>query len=307
MTIKDGDTAYASEVITGYGKLAAQNAYQTLQANDVFVNRDNLGADEFLSAAGTNSTVDTGTSTALFVTNNYQLGYTDLAGAGATHDPDSFTNPTFAFDSDDGTAAVKQLLSSAATTNWEFGKTFGSTYVAFVDLKVNLNFTGSSSGTLYVKLQTYDGAAWNDEATLLTGSGTYAGRYTLDGTVQGIRISSEITLIGANDRTLSIYTIAYGEYNTPLTVETNEIIDCDSAPSSVVVYAQKTLPAGTSIIVDVSDDGGDTFAVTGGALNTAIDTTTLTGSSIALKFNLATTDTSATPKIYGYGLAITDK
>jgi len=90
------------------------------------------------------------------------------------------------------------------------------------------------------------------------------------------------------------------------TVETNTIIN-EVVPDSIVVYGKTTLQTGTSITVDVSDDGGSTFGLTAQALNTAIDTSSFSTGDIALKFNLATTDTTVTPKLYGYGVAITDK
>lgn len=75
---------------------------------------------------------------------------------------------------------------------------------------------------------------------------------------------------------------------------------------AVIKDYRDILPTNTSITVDVSDDGGSTFALTGKSLNTAIDTSTFTTGDLALKFNLATTDTSVTPKLYGYGVAITN-
>lgn len=89
------------------------------------------------------------------------------------------------------------------------------------------------------------------------------------------------------------------------TVETNTIIN-EKVPDSIVVYGKTDLPANTSITVDVSDDGGTTFSLTGKSLNTAIDTSSFSTGNLALKFNLATTDTSITPKLYGYGISITD-
>ena len=59
-------------------------------------------------------------------------------------------------------------------------------------------------------------------------------------------------------------------------------------------------------IGDVSDDGGSTFGITAKSLNTVIDTTSFSTGNLALKFNLASTDTSVTPSLYGYGIVITD-
>ena len=57
--------------------------------------------------------------------------------------------------------------------------------------------------------------------------------------------------------------------------------------------------------VDVSDNGGTSFGVTGGSTDAYIDTTSLsTGTGVALKFNLTGTTTS--PKVYGYGVLVLD-
>ena len=96
-----------------------------------------------------------------------------------------------------------------------------------------------------------------------------------------------------------------GTYASSSTVETNTIID-EVVPKSIVVYGKTDLPTDTSITVDVSDDGGSTWSLTDQELNTYIDTSTFTTGNLALKFNLATTDTSATPKLYGYSVCLTD-
>jgi len=105
---------------------------------------------------------------------------------------------------------------------------------------------------------------------------------------------------------MKINDINYDCYTTGDVVETNTIID-EVVPDSIVVYGKVDLPTDTSITVDVSDNGGTSFALTGKSINTAIDTSSFTTGNLALKFHLNTTDTSTTPKLYGYGVAITDK
>ena len=68
-------------VINLAAKGQAQNAYQTLQANDVFDNKDFLAADEFVDTDGTNNTVNTGSTTADFDSvdgDEYYLSFTEL-------------------------------------------------------------------------------------------------------------------------------------------------------------------------------------------------------------------------------------
>ena len=102
---------------------------------------------------------------------------------------------------------------------------------------------------------------------------------------------------------IAMNNVWYDGYSSSSTVETNTIID-EVVPDSIVVYGKKETPTSTNITVDVSQDGGATWDVTNQDFNTAIDTSSFTGSNLALKFNLSTTDTSVTPKLYGYGVNI---
>ena len=97
-------------------------------------------------------------------------------------------------------------------------------------------------------------------------------------------------------------------------VTTNTILN-DVTPKSIVVYGKAEIPTDTDITIDVSDDGGSNWDITNQSVNyisdsnsfySVIDTTTLSGSDLALKFNLSSTDTSKTPKFYGYSVVITD-
>ena len=166
-----------------------------------------------------------------------------------------------------------------------------------------------------MQLQKYDGSSWSKVVDLLPNYGhptsywskTFDGLAEIDDTIQGIRILFKIDSASASNRITRLYTLEYGTtYGSSSTVETNTIID-EVVPKSIVVYGKTDIPTGTSITVDVSDDGGSTFSITGKSLNTYIDTSSFSGSDLALKFNLATTDTSITPKLYGYGVAITDE
>jgi hypothetical protein len=310
MTIKNGEVIDAPELVTGFARPSAQLAYFGVTTDSTnWRNADYLGADVFTAAAGAKSTVDTTSSTALWdgTTDFYGLGITDQAAGDVTSDPDSFNNAANAFDGDDSTFADK-----TGVTTYTLGKTFASETINAINYKVRVqNTTGTEAAGCVVKIQSYNGATWDDVYTIrsggLAGSAdlTYQGTYnsTLT-TIQGLRISFTNSVSNTKHH---LYTLEYAAgYDASSTVETDEIISLNSAPDSIVVYGHKDLPTGTSITVDISDDGGTIFAVTGGALNTYIDTTSLSGTSLALKFNLATTDTSVTPKLYGYGTSVCD-
>lgn len=66
-------SAKQNEQTDNLGTLSAQNAYQVLQANNVFENKDYIAVDEFTDATGTNNTVNTSSSTGTFNTDHYGL------------------------------------------------------------------------------------------------------------------------------------------------------------------------------------------------------------------------------------------
>jgi len=320
MTIGSGSTASASEVIESVGRLASQNTNRILKSDtSVFVNEQYSGADDFTDSNGVMNTVDTTNSTCIYDSTNdlYSLSGTYVV-TGTTSEDSAWTDEANAFDLNDATYASR-TFGNSGTLNTNLGKTFVSKYVGWIKAKADFNLSTPNddhqlSGSIYV--ETYDGSDWN---ILRTVSGSDASGRSLsksidesvlvDESVEGIRIRFS-TFIGAGtgdeDHYHKIYNCSYIDtFNSTDTVETDSIIS-DVVPDSIVVYGEKDLPTDTSITVDVSDDGGSTFSITGKELDTAIDTTSFSGSDLALKFNLATTDTAATPKLYGYGVAITD-
>lgn len=80
-TFTNGTAADAVEVNTNFTdvenlamKGTAQNAYQTLHANNIFDNNYFLAADEFTDSTGTNNTFNATSSTAVFSTDHYEMG-----------------------------------------------------------------------------------------------------------------------------------------------------------------------------------------------------------------------------------------
>jgi len=300
------------KVLLSSGIIVGQGAYKTLQANNVFVNEDYIGVDEFVDSNGTNNTIDTGASTGTYDATNdlYHLGFTDEASGDSTSDPDSFTNPGNAFDSDDGTAATKAYTSESSQQTDSLGKTFSAKNVGRA--KVKAQITTNNTTTMVIKLQTFNGSTWDDVSTLAnvtdsSGTGVIDTEVEVNDNVEGIRVFFDSTPVGSPDFTHSLFTLEYGDYNTPRTVETNEVLTTIAAPNGLVVYFDGSYNTGGSVTVDVSDDGGSTFDITAqSTTNQAvlIDTTALTGTSIAIRFNLATSDTRYTPKIKGYSVVI---
>jgi len=364
----DGDILYAadiSELISRVGTNDAQSAYEQVKADSTnWTNTDYLGADIFSDSNGAKNTIDTGSSTALYISTDdtYQLASTGTeeetvldnfndgtvtnwsvsnatTGTGSVTDFNETSYSGYLY----GYAASSSSSSSTGTANMtaEYSDTDLDVFGKTVVIELDYNVTGSSSyliigggAIIYINNiqlfgRTISGYGGTQTATgakvkivfsniqalvyLDTGAG-----YVLDATVDISSLTranahkikfhgyanSATAHPGSASTSMKINNVWIDNYSSSA-VETNTIIN-EIVPKSIVVYGKADIPADTSIIVDVSDDGGSTFALTGKSLNTAIDTSTFTTGDLAIKFNLATTDTSVTPKLYGYGVAITN-
>jgi len=304
MTIKNGQPTEASDVIKSIGVTAGQLAYFGITTDSTnWTNENYLGADIFTDSNGVKNTIDTANTTAIYSPNLYFLPFTDEASGDTTHNPDGFSNPENAFDGDDGTYANK------SSNQGNLGKTFSSSRtIVGCRVKAESESVGGASAA-HIRIQTYDGSTWTNATGDL---GISVDRYIpINKTCKGIRVSF---FNGNNLPPLRVYTLEYGDADTSAVVETNTILN-DVTPKSIVVYGKAEIPTDTDITIDVSDDGGLNWDITNQSVNyisdsnsfySVIDTTTLSGSDLALKFNLSTTDTSKTPKFYGYSVVITD-
>jgi len=302
MTIKDGNLATASDVITAIGRVAARQNY----ANGASDTADGF----FRTDIYTTASASTGTTAQwIDADDSYQAGVTDEASGDTTNDPTGVTNPENFFDDDDDTYA-------SHTSSAYLGKNFASKYVASVKIKAYCDGAFSSTGisdvNLDIYLQTYDGATWTNHTTLaslhtqangpFSRSLSYDDTIIFDATTQGIRI---YCLMSANDaKNCRFYSLEYGDYDALSIVKENSIFSI--TPKSMVVYANKVTPTDTGITMDISDDGGSTYAITGASFDEYIDTTGLSGTDISLKFNLTTTDEEVTPELLGWSAVITD-
>ncbi len=153
--------------------------------------------EAYVDADGREGSVTTTWSNneSIFVTNKYVPGLsTDMATGDTTHDPDSFSNVSNAFDGDADTYADK----SASSFNVALGKTFSARYVYAVRFKaMSSNNSGGANKTIYV--ETYDGGSWNIVATFggTTESITSSEYVIINDTVQGIRIRMVATSTGS--------------------------------------------------------------------------------------------------------------
>jgi len=308
--IKNGNLADAGETIEGYSRTQSINAYNFVRNGYTFTNTSPVGVDKFTDSDGVNNTVDTGASTALFTINYYSLTISGPDGGDHIEtalplDSTQINNPDalgYRINATDNCYLISVTKDALCTATRAVLKTSGGATI--------------STATFVGHLATFAAAQYltvgTDYRVELDNSGAgYNNRYkNVFSTTAGTNISYVAPSKNGSDSDMS-YNIASMItqdvlYVTNKTVETNEIISVASAPKSILVYGHKSTPTNTSITISVSDDGGATWGITGQAFDTYIDTTALAGTSLALKFTLATTDTSVTPTISGYSVVVTD-
>jgi len=183
---------------------------------------------------------------------------------------------------------------SNSITTWSASTGNGGQTTNETDWYLKLEYSGISQYTWYLDTGTGYGSGTTVDISSLS-------KLFLKFSCYGYQGGSGNILQG----NMKIKEILINGSDSSSTVETDTIIN-KVVPKSIVVYGKDDLPANTSITVDVSDDGGSSWGITGQSLNTSIDTSSFSTGDLALKFNLATTDTSVTPKLYGYGVAIVD-
>lgn len=294
------------------GVASAQNYFELLKQSDVD-NEDYLIADIFTDSDGVKNTISTGDSSARYNADDdlYTIEKASSSATGTTtSDSNSLTQSgTVAnfFDDDENTYWGLTDSGDAGVNNTYAGKTFTSTLITNIYVKAyfDSNQNGELTGNMY--LQTYDGATWTNHTLL--GSGTitttpisFDDIIQINDTIQGYRV--RISTDGLDSGTSHLhryYEIGVVTFNSTDDVETNTLITLDGNEKGIIVFDKSTKPTNTSITVDVSD-GTTTLAAQ--SVRSYIDISSLSSGNLSLDFNLNTTDTSATPSLYGYGLVI---
>lgn len=325
-------------------KLTTQLAYQILQANNVFENKDYLAADEFVDSNGTNNTINTTDTTSFYNTSDDK--YTTIV---STKSGD-FTKSTITNDLNDGASLTTDDYDTTNNTmDLRIDASSFDTYSN--DKRVNkydigdmsgkgLNFdvvnSGSGASAMDVThreiVRFYHGGS-NEILVNSTGGGTTSIYIFDDGTT--IYIYSNGSLVNSVAHTTDTYLTfevqidrdatgqgnpftAYsrlevrsnfyiGEFGDSELIADSNLMTLDASPESLGIYIDADIPDGTDIKLDVSDDSGSTWGVTDVTREGKwffADTSALTGTDLAIKFKLSGSG-ATTPSIYGYGLAIT--
>lgn len=334
-TFTNGTAADADEVNHNFtdvektaGKAGAQGAYQTLQANDVFENKDNLAADEFTDSDGTNNTVDTGNSTATFSTDHYECA----GGAGSYADSTVQTTTVLIGEQAPNSIAVyidaSGLLKTGTgdstndttTTGLEAEATpvtpsiHGVTFVMNENALLKTITTHASCTATRALLYDYK-KQLIETASISSNSATFSGTVCLEaGKMYSIGVDnsggSYTTVRDTNTTGTHTYTYpisgTYMDLISGYATSGYELTNMRNIATIVTesVASPTTL---TDITLDVSDDGGGSFAITAQSRDGnsfLVDTSSLTGTFLALKFNLDTNDTDFTPNLKGFGVFV---
>lgn len=280
------------------GKGIAQNAFSTIKAAGAFTNEDSLAADRFTDADGVNNTVNTGSSTAVFDTDNYSLdlnegtpessttvinndGQADFTTTIVVSGKGYFNNiAAEAASGGSRTITIKDSGSNILAT-----KTFSavdvdlvpSDYTRFIDNEtITVEFTMTGNFIYFKNSQSYSGTDFSFTSQTINGE--------------------------SGGQPITPFTF------TPATKDLSNVVICDSntltldgTENNCCVYANKTLPTNTSVTVDISDG---TTTISAQNLNEVIDISSLSSGTLEIIFKLGATDdsTPTTPELFGYGV-----
>lgn len=305
----------------------AELSVRVLQSNNVYVQGPNFLVDEMTDSTGTLNTINTSTTTAYYYSTAYEylLDWPDEASAGTDHsgtDAGSWADIANAFDGNDSTYAVVAYTGTDTDADAWLGKTFTSKHIMWVRYKATKRDYTSTSQNVTIKLQSYNGSTWSDEATH-TGNGGSAtgGGYSVTSTfylnkeVQGLRIYFDMISGSSSnsDKSSYLYTLEYGDYDTSSIVvaDTNTISLDGNEKGFVVSVPDSTFPTNTSMTVTISDGTNSLDPQT-------IDTTRkavligngtafggpLSSGTLEVTFTLSTTDPTVTPTLLDYGIRV---
>jgi len=283
----------------------AQNAYQILQANNVFENKDFLFADDFTDANGTNNTVNEASTTAIYdyESNSYKC---KINGDG-TNDTDN-AESSFPVTNTQSSSYGYKITATSNCVLISVTK-IGTSTATRVILKSDNNnsiATATFSGNI---------ATFSSPQSLISGN-NYRIEVDNNGSTYtsarngspsypyiGVNIDFITGSVGGVDVSSDAFNIVSCVTQTGSFIDSK--ITCDSntktllgTEETICIYADKETPTDTDITLDISDG---TTTLLNQPFNEAIGLTGFSSGILNITFNLTTTDTSVTPVLKGYG------
>mgnify|MGYP000451084287 CR=1 FL=1 len=188
-----------------------------------------------------------------------------------------------------------------------YGKTFAAQFIKSCKVVLAIaHLTDVTSDYSRCYLQTWDGATWTNHTQLANlYRDASLSKTTFDiainDTIQGVRIyynggGSYI------DKRVDLYTLEYYGFasNSTLIADSNTITLNDTE-NNLCIFADVELPTNTSILFDISDGSNQVLNCELGDL---VDISTLNSGTATITFKLSSSDSSVSPKIYGYGAIV---
>lgn len=205
-TFTNGTTANATEVNANFNEslnISGKNLVrQLVTSSQLFSSSgDDWFGEAYTDSDGRMNTVNQDNTTAYNgrSNNTMMVPVVNLASSDTVSNPNSFSNPTYAFDTSLSTYAYLQGSNIQSQYLPTLGTTFSAKTVKLVKYKFYAGGGNNIHGaSITVKLQTYDGGTWNTEYTITTVSGTgtcntgvITGGFLLNKSVSGVRLYFE--------------------------------------------------------------------------------------------------------------------
>lgn len=216
----DGTPNDGSQVKANDEKILAcigQNVIRQLEDRAITYSAGQIDGwgEAYIDADGRNGSVDTTNTTAIYDSTSklYQCINDNSSSSDTTTNPDSFSNPTNAFDGNTATYASKALTNSSGGT-YTLGKTFGAKTVGYVFVDFAMGFSTGGFQTIF-SLESYNGATWSTVQTLVTSTDSSLSEQKyivpVNASVQGIRLSMVFSTGGSyTGGTLRVHELSYG-------------------------------------------------------------------------------------------------
>lgn len=284
----------------------AQNAYQILQSNNIFENKDFLATDEFTDANGANNTINTGSTTAVY---NSNLNAYKLAGNTGTAEDSTAVTTT------DGTSSVISFDVDISATGFinqvEVDNNTVGTKVLIIKKNgtqvatIDTTATGDVTFTLVVGDYSSifeSGDTATVEITAVNGGLNYKNTYSYSGTDFSITNEQVGGSTGSSLVPVS-FTDSTGFTSGTIVLADADTLTLDGTEKSICVYIDSINTSNTSLSVKAGDGTTQTSSqtITNNSSN-VFNITSLSSGSLELEFTLTTTDTAETPEFFGYGV-----
>ncbi len=306
--LKSDDLNDSFSKVLDIAGLTAESNYKILAASLSFENEDSSAVEDYTSAGGANSTVNIGSTTALWNTDHYKLNLTTSSDVSDAH---GVTIDSLTTNSNDNGVRIQanstKVLKSVTKTGFSnttralLKSDTGNSILAIATFSGNVatfsDYPLLESGTYYRIECDADGASvQNAFKADVPFSGTNIDY--ISGSVNGINNTDYFNVF-------SIITSDFTYDSTSVIISDSNTLAVDNETNAFCLYVPSTIPTNTSIDIDLSD-GTNTINLLVNSVTKKTDViakdTLTTITDIEITTNLNTTDTSVTPEAKGWSI-----